>query len=104
MQLRIANSGTPAGFLATGLSTGSITVGAAGHSDVSIAVPGATAGSTFFASMVVEAGGAGLVASGAKCDVDGTVVVRIENPSAAPIGATTAHVNLLVLFPGVLGV
>lgn len=104
MSLRAGNVGPVAGFLATALApTAPMTVGAAGHVDASVLLPGAKAGDSFLVNIVVEAAGAGLVASGATCAVDGTVTVRVENPSAAPIGPVTPHFNIFVLHPDALG-
>lgn len=100
MQLRAGNSGPVAGFLVTGLpTTAPITVGAAGHVDASVTLAGALVGDFYDPTVVIEAAGAGLIATGATCTVAGTVTVRIENPSAAPIGPTTPHLNLWVWHP-----
>lgn len=102
MQIRIGNNGPIAGYLVNNLpTTAPITVGAAGRVDASVALVGAQIGDTFKCQIVLEAAGAGLIATSAKCTVADVVTVRFENPSAAPIGPTTPHVDLEVWHTGV---
>lgn len=96
MQLRTGNSGPTAGFVQLAASLAVGPVGANGHLDVSIPLPGAELGDTPIVDIVPTNPTAGLIPGGATVLVAGSIAVRLYNVTAAPITSDIAWSILLL--------